>query len=140
MQPRYRSFDNPAIDSEPAPWSVLRRASWGWMATGTQVVAMLDGIIGPIAVQFSRPFARMPDPTGHGRDFIHDVQCLLDVWHIRTGAGDGQGDPWSVRHHVVLGPQFAAISRVFPGFLTSAESAHVTAVDAGARPRRRRTR
>src|SRR5437762_4155235 len=134
MQPRHGSFDNPAIDTQAAAMFGVAAGNLRLDASCPQVVAARDRIIGSVAVEFLGALARMSDPTGNRRDFIHDVKGFLDVGYVGTGDGDGQGDALAICDEVVLGPQLTAIGRVFAGFLTSSQGTHMAAVDNGSRP------
>jgi len=112
MQPRIRSFHDPAIDTPSAPMFGVPLGEDGFHAPRDQGFAVTSGMIGPVALDALRTPARSPSLARNRRNGIHQGKQLGHVMAIRAGNGRGQRNTVRIGEDVMLRSVFAAIRRV----------------------------
>ena len=112
MQPRVRSFHDPAIDTQSAPMLGVPLGEDGFNAPRYQGFAVKSGMIGPVALDALRTPARSPSLARNGRNGIHQRKQLGHIMAIRAGNCRGQRNTVRIGDEVMLRSVFAAIRRV----------------------------
>src|SRR5215831_1046580 len=109
MEPTYRPFDDPAMNSQTASMFGVTPSQDGLDATLPQRLPMGLGVIGSISLQSARSPARTPALTPYGWDRFNQGKNLRHV--VTVGACD-RGCQWnaaSIGYEVMLAARFSAI-------------------------------
>lgn len=74
-------------------------------------------VIALIGMELRRPFSRSPTRFQDVRNRINQRLKELGIMHIRGGMLDHERDSLGIDHKMALRALFAAVGRIWPGFL-----------------------
>ena len=125
---------DPTVSTQPAPVGRAAACDLGINPSGSKLIAMRLGVVGPVGVESIGAASRAPRLASDRRDRVHQRFQLANVRGVGAGQGRRQRDASAVGDHMVFTPGFRAIRRVRTGLLAPAQGAHRRTVDDRTRP------